>query len=79
MLSGACTKYSLIKRISHYWSFLRVYIGTPIVLHILNINDLPISIYTCDINIYADDTELDYCHSQLQQVDQVPHNKIGSW
>ena len=37
------------------------------------VNDLP---NICDINMYADDTELHYCHSQIQRVEQVLQNEI---
>ena len=40
------------------------------------INDLSNSIGTCDINMYADDTELHYCYSQLQRVKQVLQNEV---
>ena len=30
----------------------------------------------CDINMYADDTELHYCHCQLQRVEQVLQNEL---
>ena len=39
-------------------------------------NDLPNSISSCDINMYADDTELHYCHSQLQRAEQVLQNEV---
>ena len=39
-------------------------------------NDLPNSVNACDINMYADDTELHFCHSQLQRVEQVLQNEI---
>jgi len=32
-------------------------------------NDLLSSVSICDINMYAHDTELHYCHSQLQRVE----------
>ena len=34
-------------------------------------NDLPNSIGICDINMYSDDAELRYCHSQLQTIDRA--------
>ena len=34
-------------------------------------NDSPNSINICDINMYADDTELRYCHRKLQRVEQI--------
>ena len=39
-------------------------------------NELPNSINICDINMYADDTELHYCHSQLQRVEQVLQTEL---
>jgi len=39
-------------------------------------NDLLSSVSICDINMYADDTELHYCHSQLQRVEQVLQNEL---
>ena len=37
---------------------------------------MPNLISSCDINMYADDTELHYCHSQLQRVEQVLQNEV---
>ena len=45
-------------------------------------NDLPNTVNTCDINMYADDTELHYCHSQLENVEQVLQTqleRVHSW
>jgi len=39
-------------------------------------NDLPSSVSICDINMYADDAELHYCHNQLQRVEQVLQNEL---
>lgn len=42
----------------------------PLLLSIYG-NDLPNSVNACDINMYANDTELHFCHSQLGRVEQA--------
>ena len=39
------------------------------LLFSIYVNDLPNSVNACDINMYADDIELHFCHSQLQKVE----------
>ena len=46
------------------------------LLFSIYVNDLPNSVNTCDINMYADDTELHFCHSQLGRVEQVFQSEI---
>jgi len=41
------------------------------LLFSIYVNDLLNSVNTCDINMYADDTELHYCHGHLRKVEQV--------
>ena len=46
------------------------------LLFSIYVNDLPNSVNTCDINMFADDTELHYCHSHLQRVEEVLQNEL---
>ena len=46
------------------------------LLFSIYVNDLPNSVNTCDINMYADDTELHFCHSQLGRVEQALQSEI---
>jgi len=46
------------------------------------VNDLPNSISSCDINMYADDTELHYSNSQLERVEEVLQSdliRVSDW
>ena len=45
------------------------------LLFSIYVNDLPSSVNACDINMYADDTELHYCHNHLQRVEAVLQNE----
>ena len=47
----------------------------PLLFFIYN-NDLSNSVNICAINMYADDTELHYCHSHLQKVEQVLQRQL---
>ena len=52
------------------------------LLFSIYVNDLPNSVNTCDINMFADDTELHYCCSHLQEVERVLHNeleRVSNW
>ena len=52
------------------------------LLFSIYVNDLPNSVNTCDINMYADDTELHYCCSHLQEVERVIQNeleRVSNW
>ena len=54
----------------------------PLLFSIYYVNDLPNSVNTCDINTYADDTELHYCCSHLQEVERVLQNeleRVSNW
>ena len=46
------------------------------LLFSIYVNDLLNSVNTCDINMYTDDTELHYCYSHLQKVEQVLQNEL---
>ena len=46
------------------------------LLFSIYVNDLPDSVNTCDINMFADDTELHYCHSHLQRVEEILQNEL---
>ena len=46
------------------------------LLFSIYVNDLPNSITLCDVNMYADDTELHYSSSQLERVEQVLQNGL---
>ena len=41
------------------------------LLFSIYVNDLPASVNACDIHMFADDTELHYCHNCLQKVEEV--------
>ena len=46
------------------------------------VNDLPITIFSSDINMFADDTEFHYCHSNLLTVEhtlQADLENISIW
>ena len=52
------------------------------LLFSIYVNDLPNSITLCDVNMYADDTELHYSSSQLERVEQVLQNgleEVSNW
>ena len=52
------------------------------LLFSIYVNDLPNSLNTCDINMYADDTELHYCCSHLQKMEQVLQTeleRVSNW
>ena len=52
------------------------------LLFSIYVNDLPNSISSCDINMYADDTELHYSNSQLERVEEVLQGelvKVSDW
>ena len=46
------------------------------LLFSIYVNDLLNSVNAYHINMYTDDTELHYCDSQLQRVEQVLQNEI---
>ena len=46
------------------------------LLFSIYVNDLPNSVNACDINMYTDNTELHFCHSQLGRVEQVLQSEI---
>ena len=41
------------------------------LLFSLFVNDLPTAVKEVDVNLYADDTELHYCHSNFEQLEVI--------
>ena len=72
--ASVCTRYLFIQGTDYCWSPPRVYIGTFTVLHIAMLMIYQIQLIL--ILMFADDTELHYCHGHLQRVKEVLQNEL---
>jgi len=48
------------------------------LLFSIYVNDLPNVVHSSDLNMFADDTELHYCHSDLLTVEHTLHSDLGN-
>ena len=62
--------------------FLRALFWVPFYFLSTYNNELPNSASICDVNMFAEDTELHYCDKQLRRVEQILQyelEQISSW